>query len=106
MISSMGTGWNEQRSSLNVNKIATESSASPAEEINLMRDSVIRILQELGWRTLEQRREDACLCLFYKIVYDMVAVPLPAHVQYSNRVSRYCHSMTFRQSSTLRGYYK
>ena len=30
----------------------------------------------LGWRTLEQRRADARLCLFYKIV----AVPLPDYI--------------------------
>ena len=62
--------------------------------------SVTRMIEQLGWRTLEQRRTDAHLCLFYKVVHDLVAVPLPDHVQYSNRVSRYCHSMTFRQVST------
>ena len=30
--------------------------------------SVTKIIQELGWRTLEQRQADACLCLFYKLV--------------------------------------
>ena len=30
--------------------------------------SVTRILQELGWRTLEQRCTNGRLCLFYKIV--------------------------------------
>ena len=42
----------------------------------------------------------------YKIVYGMIAVPIPAHVRYSNRVSNYWHAMTFRQISTLRDYYK
>ena len=64
------------------------------------------MINKLGWRTLEQRRADARLCLFYKIVYGLVAVPLPYHVQYSHRISRYCHSMTFRQVYTSRDYYK
>ena len=68
--------------------------------------SVTRIIQELGWRTLAQRRADARLCLFYKVIHCLVAVPLPDHVQYSNRISRYCHSMTFRQVYTSKDYYK
>ena len=68
--------------------------------------SVTRIVQDLGWRTLDQRRADARLCLFYKIVHCLVAVPLPEYIQYSNRVSRYCHSMTFRQVSSSTDYYK
>ena len=48
---------------------------------------------------------DAGLCLFYKIIHGIVAVPLPDHVQYST-VSRYYHSMTFRQVSSFRDYYK
>ena len=43
---------------------------------------------------------------FYKIIHGIVAVPLPDHVQYSNRVSRYYHSMTFRQIYPFRDYYK
>ena len=68
--------------------------------------SLTEMINKLGWRTLEQRRADARLCLFYKIVYGLVAVPLPDHVQYSHRISRYCHSMTFRQVYTSRDYYK
>ena len=70
------------------------------------RASVTQIVQNLGWRTLEQRRADARLCLFYKVVHGLVAVPLPDYIQYSNRVSRYCHSMTFRQVTTSTDYYK
>ena len=70
------------------------------------RASVTEMLNKLGWRTLEQRRADARLCLFYKIIYGLVAVPLPNYVQYNNRISRYCHSMTFRQVSTSTDYYK
>ena len=68
------------------------------------RSSVTAMINSLGWRTLEQRRADARLCLFYKIVYGLVAVPLPHYIQPSNRVSRYCHSMTFRRLQTSRDY--
>ena len=46
------------------------------------RVSVTKIVQDLGWRTLDQRRADACLCLFYKIIHDL------EYIQYSNRVFR------------------
>ena len=59
--------------------------------------SVTKIVQDLGWRTLDQRRADARLCLFFKILHGLVAVPLPDYIQHSTRISRYCHSMTFRQ---------
>ena len=61
--------------------------------------SATQIVQDLGWRTLEQRR------LFYKVIHGLVAVPLLDYIQYSSRISRYCHSMTFRQVSTSRDYY-
>ena len=70
------------------------------------RSSTTEIVNNLGWRTLEQRRADARLCLFYKIVHGLVAVPLPDYIQPSNRISRYCHSMTFRQLHTTKNYYK
>ena len=70
------------------------------------RSSVTSMLDQLSWRTLEQRRADACLCLFYKMVHGIVAVPLPDYVQPTHRVSSYCHSMTFRQIHTNRNYYK
>ena len=52
------------------------------------------------------RRADARLWLFYKMVHGIVAVPIPDYVQPTHRVSRYCHSMTFRQIHTNRNYYK
>ena len=67
--------------------------------------SVTQIVLDLGWRTLEQRKA-VRLCIFYKVIHGLVAVPLPAYIQYSNRISRYCHSMAFRQVSTSRNYYK
>ena len=70
------------------------------------RSSVTSMLDQLSWRTLEQRRADARLCLFYKMVHGIVTVPLPDYVHPTHRVSRYCHLMTFRQIHTNRNYYK
>ena len=70
------------------------------------RSSVTAIVNDLGWRTLEQRRADPRLCLFFKIVHGLVALPLPDYIHPSNRISRYCHSMTFRQLHTSTSYYK
>ena len=69
------------------------------------RSSVTAMLQSLGWRTLEQRRADARLCLFYKIVYDLVAVPLQVYIQQPNRLYRHCHSMTFTQIHTSKDFF-
>ena len=43
--------------------------------------SVSAMLETSGWRTLEQKRADSRLCLFYKIVNNMVAVPLPDYIK-------------------------
>ena len=39
--------------------------------------SVTDMIETLGWRTLDKRGADARLCLFFKIINNMVAVPLP-----------------------------
>ena len=68
--------------------------------------SVTDIIETLGWRSLAQRRADARLCLFYKIIHGLVAVPLSRYIQLNTRFSRYCHSMTFRQLHTTTDYDK
>ena len=68
--------------------------------------SVTSLQSQLNWQTLEERRSVARLCLFYKIVNGLAAVPLPDYMQPTHRISRYCHSMTFRQIHTGKDYYK
>ena len=70
------------------------------------RSSVTAMLEKLGWRSLQQRRAYARLCLFFCIVSGLVAIPMPEYIQPNNRVSRYCHSMAFRQVHTSADYYK
>ena len=64
------------------------------------------LLSQLNWQILEERRSVARLCLFYKIINDLMAVPLPDYIQPIHRISRYCHSMTFRQIHTGKDRFK
>ena len=68
--------------------------------------SVTAMLGNLGWRTLEQRRADVGLNLFYGIVYGLVAIPMPEYIEAKIRLSQNCHLMTFRQVHTSRNFYK
>ena len=55
--------------------------------------SVSDMLDKLGWRTLEQRRSDSRLVLFYKIIHCYVAVPVPSYVIPLTRISRTSHPL-------------
>ena len=68
--------------------------------------SVTAMVDSVGWKTLEQRRAEARLCLFYKIVFGLVTVPLPDYIQPVSINLRYCHSIAFRQLQTSTDYYK
>ena len=68
--------------------------------------SVSDMLGRLGWRTLEQRRADSWLVLFYKIVHGLVAIPLPTYVIPLNGYPRTTHSLAFRQLYARTDYYK
>jgi len=41
-------------------------------------DSVTSMQQELGWQTIQDRRNDPKLIIFFKIIQGLVAVPLPS----------------------------
>ena len=43
--------------------------------------SVIEMMSNLGWQSLENRRYDARLLMFYKIVYGLVAIPILAYFE-------------------------
>ena len=68
--------------------------------------SVSSMLDSLGWRSLEDRRADARLVLFYKIVYNLVAVPLPQYINHPVRMTRYMHPLHFVQIPATASYYK
>ena len=68
--------------------------------------SVTDMIETLGWRTLKQRHSDARLCLFFKIINNMVALPLPDYIQPNPRISRRDHSRSFCQLQMTKDYYK
>ena len=68
--------------------------------------SVTDMLGKLGWLTLEQRRTDFRLVLFYKIVYGYVAVPVPSYVLPLTLTSRTPHPLAYRQLCARTDYYK
>ena len=68
--------------------------------------SVSSMLDSLGWRSLEDRRADARLILFYKIVYNLVAVPLPQYINHPVRMTRHMHPLHFVQIPATASYYK
>ena len=71
-------------------------------------DSVSDMLGDLGWRSLEDRRTDSRLYLFYKIVHGLVAVPLPPYVVHTQVFTKHSasHPQAFRQIHTVADYYK
>ena len=69
------------------------------------RSSVTAMLDNRGWRTLEQRRTDARLSPVCGIVYGLMAIPMPEYIEAKTRFSRNCHSMIFRQVHTSRNFY-
>ena len=43
--------------------------------------SVTQMLQSPGWQFLEKRRSDSRLCLFYNIIYGLVAIDMPLYTE-------------------------
>ena len=55
------------------------------------------MLDVLGWTPLSQRRQEAQLILFYKIIYGFAQVPLEGVLVEAYKGTRRKHSMKFRQ---------
>ena len=62
-------------------------------------DSVTKMLQELGWQSLEKRRLDARLILMYKIIHGLAAV-LHAFLIPGDGRTRALHGKKFRRIRT------
>ena len=67
--------------------------------------SVTQMLQSLGRWSLEQR-SDSRLCLFYKIIYGLVAFDMPPYVVYPLRTPRNSHTLGFHQIQSTVDYYR
>ena len=68
--------------------------------------SVTDMLSNLGWRSLEKRRTDTRLAMFYKIVYGLVAIPLQSYFEHPEVYTRHMHSLSYRQIHTSVCYHK
>ena len=68
--------------------------------------SVSDMVEKLGWQSLQQRRATSRVIMFYKIVYQLVAVEMPPYYSHPTRTSARHHSLYFSQISTTKDYYK
>ena len=68
--------------------------------------SVTDMLENLGWRTLEQRRVDARLALLFKIYNGLIPVDARKYLRHPSRRSRHSHSYSFIPLSTSTSSYR
>ena len=69
--------------------------------------SVKGMLEDLQWRTLEQRRTECSLVLLFQIIHGLVQIPPTNYLQPSlNTTSRKNHNYTYQQCSTRTNYFK
>ena len=68
--------------------------------------SVTQMQNELGLRSLEQRRADARVIMLFKIVHGLVAIPLPPYFEQPSRMTRHSHPLALHQIHTSVNYYK
>ena len=66
--------------------------------------SVTDMLSNLGWRSLELWRYDLHIPMFYKIVYGLVAIPVPPYFEHP-MVQTCHHPLAYRQIHTSVSYY-
>ncbi|XP_068717846.1 uncharacterized protein [Montipora capricornis] len=68
--------------------------------------SVTAMLDELGWRSLKQRRTDQRLIMLYKIVNNLIEVDIVNELKPHSRHSRNVHSNSFRVPLERKTYLK
>ena len=72
---------------------------SPLSSVTAMQDN-------LGLRTLEHRRIDFRLIMFFKIYHNIVAINLPDYIYKPDRLTRHMHPLTLRQIQVSSDYHK
>ena len=69
--------------------------------------SVSEMLNHLGLRSIEQRRNYSQLCLFYKVIHGLVALDLQRYVEHPTRIlQRNSHPIVYPRIHTRVDYYK
>ncbi|KAH3787235.1 hypothetical protein DPMN_165355 [Dreissena polymorpha] len=51
------------------------------------------MVQDLGWRSLADRRNDSKLIMLYKIYHNLVAIPLQQNIKAPIRFTRHMHPL-------------
>ena len=69
-------------------------------------ESVSNMLDNLGWRSLENRRIDSRLVMFYNIIYCYVTIQIPTYFEKPHRYTRHMHPLSYRQIHTSATYYQ
>ena len=72
----------------------------------LQTSSVTKMLENLHWRSPEQRRIDCRLVIMYNDTYDLVAIPASEYLIPYRRESKCIHSLACKQIPTSTNYYK
>ena len=62
------------------------------------------MIQQLGWRSLEQRRADIRLAFLFKCIHGLVAIDLSSDLVPQSRELRHGHSMSFIPIIDTRNY--
>ena len=68
--------------------------------------SVSNVLEDLGWRSLQNRHIDSQLVMVYKIIHGYVAIEIPPYFEKHQRYTRHMHPLSFRQIHTSATYYQ
>ena len=70
-------------------------------------DSISTMLDNLGWRSLENRRIDSLLFMFHRIIYGYVAIQIPTYFEKPQGFTRHMHPLSYtRQIHTHAVYYQ
>ena len=64
-------------------------------------DSVSTMLDNLGWRSLENRRIDSRLFMFHRIIYGYVAIQIPTYFEKPQRFTRHMHPLSTDRSTPM-----
>ena len=60
-------------------------------------DSVSTMLDNLCWRSLENRRINSRVVMFQRIIYGYVAIQIPTYFEKPQRFTRHMHPLSYRQ---------
>jgi len=69
-------------------------------------ESVSGMQEQLGWMSLHNRRADARLAMFYKVIHGLVAITPPPYLKHPSRITRHMHSLSYHQICIPVNYYK